>query len=470
MSLNQMAWEKSQLQHIHLLLEQASRTLKEFEAKDKNLRSKTEGYQDDGAGNTKDWLKFRGFTFDLYSVLDYTYFLLYSHFANNGVPDYSFKVASKCGFPYKRGGVKISDSINQDQRKKFISEKLKFLFADKLGECTHFWEHIGDIILSVQPKLLVGSDGKPVDDIGQPTDNDDPKLVKFEEVSFALLHYFRNCSTHRDLISFLPEKSWVEINQTTREIKLVKEHQEREGFYYYTLDKGYWIHIPEDVIGTMKDDRLLLEVLHQLLDFVKSITSRLLSSALLLPPKYILEHHFDGQLQVTNHNPVDGMQVVNVTITLHDGRKFTINSDRHKQLRDAEQDGCIKLIHNMANDRVLPTSPYTYLTPRIVQPFPHVSLSLAQKNYRVLKNEFHQQMLLQEMQVNKTLDDPCCANDRSQRYKTTFKLNVVDKGTNKNVLKLSSREHEEVGKDNVKEAAVKEVIEECISLGIIELK
>ena len=68
------------------------------------------------------------------------------------------------------------------------------------------------------------------------------------------------------------------------------------------------------------------------------------------------------------------------------------------------------------------------------------------------------------MQVNETLDDPCCTNDRSQCYKTTFKLHVVDKGTNKNVLKLSSREHEEVGKDNMKEAAVKEVIEEYISL------
>ena len=85
-----------------------------------------ESYQDDGGReNTRDWLKFRRFTFDLYSVLDYTYFLLYSHFANKGIPDHSFKVASKCGFPYKRSGVKTSNS-DQDQSKQFVSEKLKF--------------------------------------------------------------------------------------------------------------------------------------------------------------------------------------------------------------------------------------------------------------------------------------------------------------------------------------------------------
>ena len=218
-------------------------------------------------------------------------------------------------------------------------------------------------------------------------------------MSYTILHYFRNCSTHRDLIHFLLEQSWVEINQTTREIRLVKERQEQEGFYYYNLDKGYWIHLPEDVIGKM-DNRLLLEVLDQLFKFVQRITSKLLSSALLLSPP----------------------------------------------------------------------SPYTHLTPCNVQPFPRVSLSSAFKNYRALMNEFNQKITLLEMQVNKTPDEPRCVNDKSQRYKFTFKLHIVNKGTGGNVLKLSSHEHEEVGKDKVKEAAVKEVMEECISLGIIETK
>ena len=465
-------WEKCQLQHVHLLLQQATETLKEFEKKNEDLRRNTEGYQDDGTDNTKDWLKFRGFTFDLYSVLDYTYFLLRSHFANKGVPDHSFRVASKCGFPYKRSGVKISSCDNQDQHKKFMAEKLHFMFGDKLGECTHFWKHTGDVILSVQPKLQVGKDGRPVDNEGQPTDSDDPKISTLDEESFALLHHFRNYSTHRDLIHFLPEKSWVEINQATREIKLVKEQQEREGFYYYTLDKGYWIHLPEDVIIGKDCDRLLLDVLHQLLEFVKGITRKLLSIARLLLPKHILEHHYDGQLEIIKPNPVDGMQVIEAAITSKDGTRCTVKSDPHKQLREAEQDGCIKLLNELVKSKVLPTPPYTHLIPCYIQPIPPVIglMKTAQKNYRGLKNEFKQQMSLLEFQVNETLNEPCCVNDNGQLYKTVFKLHIVKKDTGEKVLELQSREHQEIGKDNVKQAAVKEVIEECIMLGIIDLK
>lgn len=466
-------WEKCQLQHVHLLLQQASDTLKEFEKKNEDLRRNTEGYQDDGTDNTKDWLKFRGFTFDLYSVLDYTYFLLRSHFATKGVPDHSFKVASKCGFPYKRSGVKISSCDNQDQRKKFITDKLQFMFDNKLGECTHFWEQIGEVILSVQPKLPVGNDGRPVDDEGQPTDNDDPKISTLDEVSFALLHHFRNYSTHRDLIHFLPEKSWVEINQTTREIQLVKkEQQDKEGYYYYTLDKGYWINLPEDVVAGKYRDRLLLDVLHQLLEFVKGITRKLLSIARLLLPKYILEHHYDGQLEITKLNPVDGMQVIEAAIMSKDGTRYTVKSDPRKQLREAEQDGRIKLLNELVKNKVLPTPPYTHLIPCYVQPFPPVIVltKSTQKNYRGLKNEFKQQMSLLEFQVNETLNEPCCVNDRGQLYKTAFKLHIVKKDTGEKLLELQSREHQEVGKDNVKQAAVKEVIEECIMLGIIDLK
>ena len=403
---NLTAWEKSQLQHVHLFLEQASETLKEFETKEENLRSNANGFEE----CTKDWLKFRGFTSDLYSVLDYTYFLLYSHFANKGVPDHSYKVASKCGFPYKRSGVKTSDS-NQDQSQKFVSEKLQFLFAGKLGEYTHFWKDIGEIILGVQPKLLVGSDGKSVDDEGQTG----PKISTLDQTSFAILHYFRNCSTHRDLIHFLPEKSCIEINQTTREIKLVKERQEREGFYNYTLDKGFWIHLPVDVIGTTRDDRLLLDVLHQLMEFVKRITSKLLSSALFLSPKYILEYHFDGHFDITKRNPVDGRQAVDVTMTLHNGRKFTVSSNPCKQLRDAEQDGCIQLFNSIVKEKVLPASPYTHLTPYTVNPLPHVSVS-RQANYRVLENAVKQILLSQEMQVTDIHDGPHCVDDKDRLH------------------------------------------------------
>ena len=51
-----------------------------------------------------DWMKFREIMFDLYSVLDYAYFLLHCHFANGGCPDHSHE-ALHCGFPLKVKGV-----------------------------------------------------------------------------------------------------------------------------------------------------------------------------------------------------------------------------------------------------------------------------------------------------------------------------------------------------------------------------
>ena len=466
-------WETHQLQHIHLLLQKASRTLQKFKKKEDTLRVIESlpvlGTTDGDEEVINDWFRFRDFTYNLYSVLDYTYFLLRSHFANNGYPDHSEH--SKSGFPYKRKGVKFSNSDNQDQRKKFLSEKLKFLFADKLGEGTHFWKDIGDIILSVQPMLCVGSDGLPVDELEQPTDDDAPKIKTLDQTSCALLHYFRNHTTHRDLIHFLPEKSWIEINQTTREIKLVKERQQREGFYYYTLEKGYWIHLPEDALGTKQDDRFLLEVLHQLLEFVKRITSKLLSSALFLPARYVLENHFDGHLEISYHRIATRMQAVCV-MKLYGGGEFTVNSNTYEQPRDAEQYGCIQLFHNMIKDdhKVPPTPPYTYLTPYPVHPFPHVRVS-RQRNFRVLMNVIKQILAPQKLQVIDTSDGPHFVDGKVY---LTLTLCIADEDTN-TLLKLSSckQEKDYRNKDDIKkleEAAVKEVMQECLLLGVIEYK
>ena len=470
-------WETYQLQHIHVLLQKASRILQEFKKKEDTLRSIESlpvlgtrlGATDGDEETINDWFRFRDLTYNLYSVLDYTYFLLRSHFANNGDPDHSEHL--KSGFPYKRKGVKFSNNDNQDQRKKFVSEKLKFLFADKLGEGTHFWKDIGNIILSVQPMLFVGSDGLPVDEQGQPTDDDTPKIKTLDQTSCALLHYFRNYTTHRDLIHFLPEKSWIEINQTTREIKLVKEYQQREGFYYYVLEKGYWIHLPEDALGTKQDDRFLLEVLHQLFEFVKRITSKLLSSALFLTPRDVLENYFDGHLEVSYYKIAAKTQAVCV-MTLYGGRKFTINSDPCEQPRDAEQHGCIQLFHNMINDddKVLPKAPYTYLTPCPVHPFPHVTVS-RQINYRVLMNAVKQILIPKKLQVIDTNDGPHTVDNKIY---STITLCVTDVDGNI-LLKLSSHKHEKVHKNKgdikeLEEAAVKEVMEECLLLGVIEYK
>ena len=102
---------------------------------------------------------------------------------------------------------------------------------------------------------------------------------------------------------FLPEKPWVEISQSTGETKLVKECHEQEGFFYYELDKGYWVNLPEAIRRRERnehDSRLLLDVLHQLMNFVTKTASKLLCSSLLLPQQ---EFFFESILQGAEWRP-----------------------------------------------------------------------------------------------------------------------------------------------------------------------
>ena len=117
-------WERDHLENVHLLLEQAKQSYLYFE---EMLRSDKKA----DCSPQCDWLKFRGIVFDLYSVLDYVYYLLYCHFSNRGEPDLSRK-SIYFGFPSRPYGVKTSDSPRYDQQEKFVKERLESLWGDKV--------------------------------------------------------------------------------------------------------------------------------------------------------------------------------------------------------------------------------------------------------------------------------------------------------------------------------------------------
>ena len=456
-------WERTQLENVHLLLEQARTSIRDLEEKEKALRSRRD------VDTSRDWLTFRGITFDLYSVLDYTYFLLYCHFSNKGQPDFSRK-ANHLGFPSKPIGVKTSQTDAHDQRKKFVREKLQSLWGSKLGEETHFWQEIGDVILGVQPKLEVDSSGAVVGD-GEPT------ISGGDEESFALLHFYRNCSAHKDLIRFLPEKSWVEINQNTREIKLVREHQEQEGYFYYELDIGYWVYLPDAIARREQNEygsRLLLDVMHQLMNFVAKISSKLLCSSLLLPSaRILLREHFVGCRMETKFKPASGMQKAEVTVTTEHGEKVVMSSGDHKLQVDAEEEACILILRHLAKRDILPNPPYSFLTVYHVQPCPPVQVldKTPTKTYRMLMNEYGQRLAGVGLELKREYIGPDPVTSREQHYIARVNLSIMTAaGSGENVVRLFSDEHDEIGKDNAKEAAVAEVVEECIRLGIIQLK
>lgn len=461
-------WERTQLENVHLLLEQARTAIRDLEEKERALRS---GRDVDAS---RDWLTFRSITFDLYSVLDYTFFLLHCHFSNKGQPDFSRK-ANHLGFPSKPSGVKTSQTEAHDQGKKFVQEKVQSLWDNKLSIKTHFWRDIGEVILAVQPKLEVNGSGAVIGD-GEPT------ISGGDEESFALLHFYRNCSTHRDLIRFLPEKSWVEINQRTREIKLVRERQEQEGFFYRELDKGYWVHLPE-AIARREDDghdsRLLLEVLHQMMTFVKKTTSKLLCSSLLLPSaRVLLQDHFAGcRIDDTKFKPAAGMQKAEVTVTLEHGERVVMSSTGdHKLQAEAKEEACIFIIRELAKRDILPNPPYSFLTLHHVQPYPPVQFldKAPNKTYRMLMNEYGQRLAGVGLKLKRDLIGPDSVTDREQYYSARVDLSITRTadggGGDEEVVRIFSGHHEAVGKDKATEAAVAEAAKECIRLGLIHLK
>ena len=239
-------WERKQLESIELFLKQAIQAIDYFIEKNKSLRD-TESVED--TDRSADWLKFRGIVLDLYSVLDYVWYLLYCHFSNEGQPDFSDKGCG-LGFPYKKSGIKCSETREHDQTTKFLKERLKNIWDDKIGEEAHFWKEIGAIIVDLQPKKIVSSSGASV------TEN--AKIQPGVQESFALLHYYRNCAAHKDLITFTSRKSVIEINQSTRVTQLVTSTEKRPGYFYMDLDKpGFWIQLPSSI---SEPSRLLVDV------------------------------------------------------------------------------------------------------------------------------------------------------------------------------------------------------------------
>ena len=235
------------------------------------------------------------------------------------------------------------------------------IWGDSIGEETHFWKETGAIILSVQPKMIVDSSGSPR--------TGKAEVKPGAEESLALLHYYRNCAAHKDLITFMPRKSLIEINHETRKIRLVTEKKEdHEGYFYMELEKpGFWIQLPS-LTSDGEPSRLLIDVLHQLRDFVVGTVSRLLRSALLLPsPKRILEHHMDGCVLAIDLKLSQGKQEVKVRAVLSDGmqiEKTAINEDQVY----AEEDACVQIFKYLSKVGISPRSPYSQFTAQCVYP------------------------------------------------------------------------------------------------------
>ena len=109
-------WEKTHLEHVQFLLKQAEIAIKDIGKKEE---TGVPGH------DWQNWLNFRDIVYNLYSVLDYTYYFLCCHFSHEGGPA-PHQYTIHYGFPYKTRGVRWSQTSAQDTGKKtFVEEKAK---------------------------------------------------------------------------------------------------------------------------------------------------------------------------------------------------------------------------------------------------------------------------------------------------------------------------------------------------------
>jgi len=84
----------------------------------------------------------------------------------------------------------------------------------------------------------------------------------------------------------------------------------------------------------------------------------------------------------------------------------------------------------------------------------------------MLMNEWNQRLESAGLKLTQDYSDPIRVPGREQHYKVSVKLSIMKENK---LLHLESSEHVEIGKNEAKEAAAREVIEECTRLGFIQL-
>ncbi len=439
-------WEGKQLESIELFLKKAIEAIDCFTEKNKSLR---ESESDEDIDRSADWLKFREIVLDLYSVLDYVWYLLYCHFSNGGEPDFSDK-GCVLGFPYKKRGIKCSEAPEHDQKGKFVKEKLKMIWGDKIGEETHFWKEIGEIIHSVQPKMIIGRSGAP--ETGKAV------IQPGDEESFALLYYYRNCAAHKDLIRFMLRNSVIEIDQSTRVTRLVTSTARRDDCFYMELDRpGFWIQLPSIAsVSDREPSRLLVDVLTQLRKFVVSTASQLLRSALLLPSaKTILEHHIEGIKLNTTEKLSQNQHEVTVTATMKDGTQIKKTATNESKVY-AEEDACVKIFKSLPTG-VAPHSPYSRFTSYYVSSLPQVQILERMPDGTCIKllDDWKKRLEAGNMEV-------------LLEYDKHFLVRSKPSGAV--IFKLCSEMVDGPSADEARETAASKVITEGLRLGLIEVK
>ena len=463
-------WEADHLTAINLLLTNAKTAMEKLEKKESDIPSS------ESEDTSEDWITFRDMMLNLYSVLDYTYFLVYCHFSNKGQVDLT-PDARHLGFPYKPKGVKVQVNNNgevvygeHDERKSFVKEKMEILLSKnlQLAEETHFWKEIGDTILGVQPMKMVDDAGRVL----ELKDDVNPKIAAGDAESFAMLHFFRNCCAHRDLIRFDSKEATARINLQTNRADIVRQYQEQEeGYHFLKCGRVYWIMLPETVAKKGNGEWLLLVVMKQLLEFVTNVCSKLIHASLLLPSATsIIQCHIRGHEIGFKFTTANAQH--KTIVTLMDGRQKveTLSSAYHNSKVDATEEVCVHFLEQLAKRGIFPERPYAFFKPQYIQPYPPVqTVEVREGNTRTLP-QLVSQCIQRLNSINLTMQHSCDHIKVDRVYRAQATLSIKSTAGDVILVKLQSSNHEVEGKDNAIKAAYKELEQECLRLGFIRIR
>lgn len=240
-------------------------------------RNEKEALSSHGASDGRPkWILFRNYMMGLYSLLDFVWYFLYCHFCNKGEADRSSEIVMCLNFPFAHKGVKVvaqKPESPHDMRNKFCAEKAKLVLKENTIASVWVGKVVGSVILEAQRTLETKENGDTEAKPSVPTPNSSAE-------SLFLLHYYRNCVTHREFVHIDTTNMWVKVNRATRETEIVEvKEEDTDQYYCLRIERGDWVKIPDDLIQVRSHGyRPLQEVLRQLKAFVLSTIGKLLYS------------------------------------------------------------------------------------------------------------------------------------------------------------------------------------------------
>ncbi len=260
-AVNATEWERNHVQAIDLLLRNCQIRNAEFNWKH-HLLNQNPNAQIEAA----EWLRFRSFTIDLYSVLDYICYLLFCQFQNNRQPDFSNR-SRNVKFPYsdslRRSSFEGQENTARRRRENWKENQTETIFGyGPFLQQGHYRvrDFVSAFLLNVQHIKEVDAAGNVIE--RNPEEGSDVE-------SFSLLHFFRNYSAHRDVVRCRAKQGVLYININTGERVFQPQNQappgedvgDAEDWQSIAIAKGFWVEYP--IV------RPLTKVASQLLSFVK---------------------------------------------------------------------------------------------------------------------------------------------------------------------------------------------------------